>query len=106
MESKQCGGGDPYRLDDDADIIIADMESQKALTRQYQEDRRKHVETILWIQECINDNEYKRPEPFIKNLGGRKAGATYVSTFPRFPCGRVDSAHAVETSIWLTRILY
>lgn len=79
----QHSGGDPNASEQDANVILADRDTDvfSNLVKQYQQDREKYIESHLWVKKCIDRGIFVYTPTVYKNPGGRRAGDEYVRPF-------------------------
>ncbi|KIJ45600.1 hypothetical protein M422DRAFT_29722 [Sphaerobolus stellatus SS14] len=70
-------GGDPTATHAEADVIILDELSPAfpELVQQYEHSRKKFVEDITWVNQCVDSGEFRTTPHVKRNLGGRIPGA-------------------------------
>jgi hypothetical protein len=76
----QYSGGDPYSSEANADVILADPNTQvwASIVRDYQATPEKYIESFLWVKRCIERGAATFTSYVYKNPGGRRAGDEYV----------------------------
>jgi hypothetical protein len=76
----QICGGFPYAAVESARIILANSKTSvfSVLVKLYQLTLNKYIESLEWVDKCIDRQDVIFTPHVFKNPGGRRAGEEYV----------------------------